>query len=171
MPFIPRLILCLSLLLSIAGRCQETVRFRQWIGGEETGGMEVRAVVDGPRRRIESREWIRLERLGLAVEQEVRQTLWRGFRGSHPGPVAAPAGPGTHGGGGGLVSQTSQAAGPETQGHALPRPPHPRKHHSLAGGSGCPHDGRRREKKFFVPAWLRYPHATNLSPGTGVPGA
>lgn len=82
MPFIPRLFLCLSLLLSIAGRCQETVRFRQWIGGEETGGMEVRSSVEGLGRRVESREWLRLERLGLAVEQEVRQTLWRDSEGA-----------------------------------------------------------------------------------------
>lgn len=77
MPFIPRLLLCLSLLLSVAGRCQETLRFRQWIGGQETGGLELRSTNEGPRRRLETREWLRLERLGLVVEQEVRQTLWR----------------------------------------------------------------------------------------------
>ena len=77
MSFLPRFLLCLTLLLPVSGYGQETVRFRQWIAGQETGGVEVRTQVEGARRRIDSREWMRLERLGLSVEQEIRQTLWR----------------------------------------------------------------------------------------------
>ncbi|MCE1230201.1 MAG: transglutaminase-like domain-containing protein [Firmicutes bacterium] len=61
---------------------QEAVRFRLWLGGREAGGREVRVSQEGGRLRVESQEWMRVERLGQPVEQNLRQTAWRASDGA-----------------------------------------------------------------------------------------
>ncbi len=71
-----RLLLLVSVLASAAfGGAPQ--RFRLWMAGQEVGGREVQVAEDGTARRIEIREWSRLERLGTAIDTEVRQTLTR----------------------------------------------------------------------------------------------
>jgi len=56
---------------------QELSRFRIWMAGQEVGGREViRSRAEG-REQYETREWIRLERLGMAVEQKVNQKAFQ----------------------------------------------------------------------------------------------
>lgn len=59
---------------------QEIQRYRQWIEGTETGGME-RIVTQQPERIIH-REWTQLERLGSTVRQELVLTATRAQEGS-----------------------------------------------------------------------------------------
>nr|WP_320131401.1 transglutaminase-like domain-containing protein [uncultured Holophaga sp.] len=77
MPPLRRLLLWICLLLPALVRAQETVRFRQWVGGEEIGGVEIIRESTPEGDRISQREWMSLQRLGLTVGQEVRQTLIR----------------------------------------------------------------------------------------------
>jgi transglutaminase-like putative cysteine protease len=76
MAFVPRIVLSLFLLVSWA-TAQESARFRIWMAGQEVGGREVMRSRSGTLERHETREWIRLERLGMAVEQKVSQTATR----------------------------------------------------------------------------------------------
>jgi len=76
MIFVPRMVLCLFLLASGAG-AQERMQFRIWMAGQEVGGREVVQSRVAGRERVASREWIRIERLGMAVEQKVTQEAFR----------------------------------------------------------------------------------------------
>lgn len=61
---------------------QETVRFRQFIAGQELGGNET-TTTSGPWGvRVESREWVKLSRLGMDISQEARQTATRSVGGA-----------------------------------------------------------------------------------------
>jgi len=76
MTFVLRFVLSLFLLVSWAA-AQESARFRIWMAGQEVGGREVLRSRSEALERYETREWIRLERLGMAVEQKVNQTATR----------------------------------------------------------------------------------------------
>lgn len=79
--FIPR-VLCLALIPLAALQAQETRRYRQWLGGQEVGGLEETETRLGGETRIQSREWTRLDRLGMVLEQESRQTAVKARDGS-----------------------------------------------------------------------------------------
>jgi transglutaminase-like putative cysteine protease len=53
-----------------------------WMAGQEVGGREATRMESGTREGIQTREWIRLERLGMVVEQRVSQTAFRDADGS-----------------------------------------------------------------------------------------
>ena len=76
MTFAPRLVLLCCLLLSWAS-AEEAMRFRIWMAGQEVGGREVLRGSVGSREGFRTREWVRLERLGTAVEQRVDQAAFR----------------------------------------------------------------------------------------------
>ncbi|MDP2875369.1 MAG: transglutaminase-like domain-containing protein [Holophaga sp.] len=78
---IPRLAVLCFLLMSWVN-AQDSTRFRVWMGGQEVGGREMRVSTEGARARQESREWIRLERLGMAIEQKINQITLRGPNGA-----------------------------------------------------------------------------------------
>ena len=61
--------LALAFCLSLRGNAQEVQRYRQWIEGQEAGGLEV-TVVKRP-ERIVHREWTKLERQGVSIRQEM----------------------------------------------------------------------------------------------------
>lgn len=67
----------IATLLALPSMAQEVRKFRQWMEGVEVGGMEVRTFRKEPSERIEEREWTRIERLGIAVRQELQQTITR----------------------------------------------------------------------------------------------
>lgn len=69
--------LLLAALQALPGSAQDVRRFRQWMEGVEVGGMELRASREGSTERIEERQWTQIERLGIAVKQETRQTATR----------------------------------------------------------------------------------------------
>jgi transglutaminase-like putative cysteine protease len=79
--FIPRflgsIILCAAAL-----QAQEVRRYRQWLAGQEVGGMEETETRVAGETRLQSREWTRLDRLGMVLEQESRQTAVRAADGS-----------------------------------------------------------------------------------------
>ncbi len=75
-PFRPFLSLTLAaaLLAAPAPPATETRTFREWIAGQEAGG-SVRTLTRGPEGvRIESRQWTRLERMGVPISQELSET-------------------------------------------------------------------------------------------------
>jgi len=80
MAFLLRFLVLCSLCVSWAA-AQETTRFRIWMAGQEVGGREVVHSKAGPRESLATREWIRIERLGMAVEQKVDQTAFRDAEG------------------------------------------------------------------------------------------
>ncbi|MBK8725088.1 MAG: transglutaminase domain-containing protein [Holophagaceae bacterium] len=80
MRFIP-LVLCLSVLCAPT-QAQETRRYRQWLAGQEVGGLEETETRAVGETRIESREWTRLDRLGMVLEQESRQAAVKAADGS-----------------------------------------------------------------------------------------
>lgn len=77
---LPRLALVLLLWLPEASSAQGLQRFRQWIEGVETGGLEVST--SSQLQRIDHREWTQLDRLGITVRQEVAQTSTRAADGA-----------------------------------------------------------------------------------------
>jgi transglutaminase-like putative cysteine protease len=79
--FIPR-VLCLALLPAVLAPAQEVRRYRQWLAGQEVGGMEETETRAGGEVRIQSREWTRLDRLGMVLEQESRQAAVKAADGS-----------------------------------------------------------------------------------------
>lgn len=58
-------------------RAGEVKTFRQWIGGIESGGLEITTDRSAGKERIEQREWTSLERMGITVRQEILQTTLR----------------------------------------------------------------------------------------------
>ncbi len=79
--FIPH-VLCWTLIPLAALQAQETRRYRQWLAGQEVGGVEETESRAGGEARIQSREWTRLDRLGMVLEQESRQTSVKAADGS-----------------------------------------------------------------------------------------
>ncbi|HJW07991.1 MAG TPA: transglutaminase-like domain-containing protein [Holophagaceae bacterium] len=63
----------LSVLLSLCLQAQETVRFRQWMGGKELGGAVETHRREGGALVVERREWLDLDRMGLSIRQELSQ--------------------------------------------------------------------------------------------------
>ena len=57
-------------------------RFRQWVAGQELGGAEQRTSIEGTATRIEHREWINFTRLGIEIQQEIKETSVRNADGS-----------------------------------------------------------------------------------------
>ncbi len=79
MAFAPRVILALTLaagqVVAQAPPASETREFRDWIAGKEAGG-SLRTVTRGPEGvRMETHEWMRLERLGIPTTQDLVQTV------------------------------------------------------------------------------------------------
>jgi transglutaminase-like putative cysteine protease len=79
--FIPR-VLCWTLVSLAALQAQETRRYRQWLAGQEVGGAEETETHAGGEVRIQNREWTRLDRLGMVLQQESRQTAVKAADGS-----------------------------------------------------------------------------------------
>ena len=77
---IPLLISALFLLLPL--RAQETERFVQFIAGQKLGGSEIRTTQRTASELIESREWLKLSRLGMESSQEIRQSALKKADGS-----------------------------------------------------------------------------------------
>lgn len=78
MRFAPLLCSCLFLfVLSPLGATPPVLRFRQWISGQEVGGVEQRYREEGTTRVVETHEWLRVERAGMAVDQSVRHEYRR----------------------------------------------------------------------------------------------
>ena len=64
-----RLAACLA--LAALPCAAQTTRFRQWMGGKEVGGAEdVLSAADGA-RTIHHREWVKLDRFGMEVRQDI----------------------------------------------------------------------------------------------------
>jgi len=60
----------------------EVHNFRQWVAGQELGGAEERTSIEGTATRIEHREWINFTRLGIEIQQEIKETSIRNADGS-----------------------------------------------------------------------------------------
>ncbi len=71
-----------ALFLLLPARAEEVHRYRQYIAGQALGGMEVRRARTPEGERMESREWLRLSRLGMDIEQNVLQTAVKAKDGS-----------------------------------------------------------------------------------------
>lgn len=73
-----RLFLSLTFIVLAAfpGSAQESgvQRFRQWVAGQELGGAEDRTWLQGMATQIEHREWINFTRLGIEIQQEIKET-------------------------------------------------------------------------------------------------
>lgn len=70
--------LCSALLLLPPLRAQEPTRFHQYVAGQKLGGSEIRNSKGPAGDLMESREWLKLSRLGIEISQEIRQTATRG---------------------------------------------------------------------------------------------
>ncbi len=57
-------------------------RFRQWVAGQELGGAEERTSIEGTATTIEHREWINFTRLGIEIQQEIKETSVRNADGT-----------------------------------------------------------------------------------------
>ncbi|MBL0210056.1 MAG: transglutaminase domain-containing protein [Holophagaceae bacterium] len=81
-----RLFLHLTFLLLLTvpafPQAPEVQRFRQWVAGQELGGAESRTTFEGAATRIERREWINFTRLGIEIQQEIKETSVRNADGS-----------------------------------------------------------------------------------------
>lgn len=75
MRHLPHVIPALFLLLPL--RADGFVRFHQYIAGQKLGGSEIRSSRTAQGELIESREWLKLTRLGLESSQEIRQSALR----------------------------------------------------------------------------------------------
>lgn len=60
----------------------EVQSFRQWVAGQELGGAEERTSIEGTATRIEHREWMNFTRLGIEIQQEIKETSVRNADGS-----------------------------------------------------------------------------------------
>ena len=74
--------LTLLLLCPRGATAQEVQRYRQWMEGMETGGMEVILTRTPAMERIEHREWTQMERSGSTIRQETTETATRALDGS-----------------------------------------------------------------------------------------
>jgi transglutaminase-like putative cysteine protease len=78
MAFAPRFFMYLVLLGAGLAHGEDSVRFRNWIGGQEVGGSVRRHSRDAAGERFEDLEWTRLERLGTVIEQRLQETAVKG---------------------------------------------------------------------------------------------
>ncbi len=76
MPLFARLV-CLLVVFVNWAPAQTTTRFRLWMAGQEVGGREILRTQSGTGEGVETREWVRLERMGMAVEQNVNLKAYR----------------------------------------------------------------------------------------------
>lgn len=60
----------------------QATRYRQWIGGREAGGAEDILESGKDTRTIRHREWIRLDRSGVEIRQDLAQTATKAANGS-----------------------------------------------------------------------------------------
>ena len=60
--------------LSLLGQQEGSRAFRQWLGGEEVGGVTLETRQADSIREVRSREWMVLSRMGQEIRQEVLQT-------------------------------------------------------------------------------------------------
>ena len=81
-----RLFLRLTFIVLLAfpsfSQAPEVKRFRQWVAGQELGGAEDRTSIEGTTTKIEHREWINFTRLGIEIQQEIKETSVRNADGS-----------------------------------------------------------------------------------------
>ena len=63
--------------LALFGQEAAPRTFRQWLGGQETGGSSVETRQDGAVREVRSREWMTLSRLSQTIRQEISETARR----------------------------------------------------------------------------------------------
>ena len=81
-----RLFLRLSFLVLFTfpafAQAPEVQRFRQWVAGQELGGAEDRTSIEGMATKIEHREWLNFTRLGIEIQQEIKETSIRNSDGS-----------------------------------------------------------------------------------------
>ena len=75
-PFL-RLALAVLLAFPAVAQAPEVQRFRQWVAGQELGGMESRISMEATGTKAEHREWINFTRLGMAIQQEIQETVLR----------------------------------------------------------------------------------------------
>lgn len=75
MPVLFRLLLCLILVAPLGA--QERRRSRIWLAGQEAGESVSTLTVKEGRRVVESREHLRIERMGMAITQTILQTAIR----------------------------------------------------------------------------------------------
>jgi hypothetical protein len=77
MPLRPLLAAAFSLVLS-----GQTTQYRQWMGGREVGGAE--DVVESAKgvKTIRHREWVKLDRFGMEIRQDLSQTATKAADGS-----------------------------------------------------------------------------------------
>lgn len=80
MRFIPRLTASFLFATALA-QAQETVRFRLWLGGQESGGTVVEKTRTADGQVIETREWLKVSRGAATVEQEARQHVLKSKEG------------------------------------------------------------------------------------------
>lgn len=81
MSFFFRLVCTLVLFVNWAP-AQTTTRFRLWMAGQEVGGRETLHTQNETREGIETREWVRIERMGMTVEQKVNLLAFRDANGA-----------------------------------------------------------------------------------------
>jgi transglutaminase-like putative cysteine protease len=72
-PFVRRFLLSLALLVPLRSPGQEVHTFRQWIAGQEAGGATEKRSSDARGLLLETREWSHLERMGVVIQQELKQ--------------------------------------------------------------------------------------------------
>lgn len=81
MRFVPRLVIPI-LLAAAWAQAQETVRFRLWLAGQESGGTTVEKAKLAEGQSIQTREWLKVSRGAVTVEQEARQRVLKAQDGS-----------------------------------------------------------------------------------------
>lgn len=81
MQHLPRLIAAFLLLPALTW-AQDTQRYRQWIDGIESGGLEVITTKHAGTERIVHHEWTQLARLGVTIRQEMSQTATKSPKGA-----------------------------------------------------------------------------------------
>ncbi|HTL97436.1 MAG TPA: transglutaminase-like domain-containing protein [Holophagaceae bacterium] len=74
-----RALLAASLVLGLQG---QTARYRQWMGGREVGGAEDTVEMAKGARTLRHREWIKLDRFGLEISQELGSTATKSADGA-----------------------------------------------------------------------------------------
>lgn len=74
-----RAVLAALFALSLAG---QTTHYRQWMGGREVGGATDTASTSGATRTIQHTEWVKLDRFGLEIRQELTSTATKAADGA-----------------------------------------------------------------------------------------
>ncbi len=77
-----RLVVLVCFAVPAFAQATEVRRFRQWVAGQELGGAEDRTSLEGTATQIEHREWINFTRLGIEIQQEIKETSTKNADGS-----------------------------------------------------------------------------------------